>query len=309
MVYGIILIVVVIFIPEGIINFVKQIIERRYNPIKMRLKKTDGELSSAILPKTDFNSSVAEEDIDQFFALDTITKKFGGLVALNNVSFDVKRGEIVGLIGPNGAGKTTLFNIISGELKPDHGKVFFKDKMMTEFGKSYAFCRSGIGRTFQIVKPLPQMTVLQNVMVGILRKESNFIKAKERSKEILEIVGLKQYENLYPTAMTLAGKKRLEVARALSSGPELLLLDEIMAGLNPKEVEGAIALIKRISASGITVILIEHVIKGVMQLADRIVVLDYGRKLAEGTPAEVMKNEEVVNAYLGGYMTESGALC
>ncbi len=232
-----------------------------------------------------------------------ITKRFGGLVALDNVTFNVKKGEILGLIGPNGAGKTTLFNVISGVYKPDRGKVYFKNIDITGW-PPHKVAHLGIARTHQIVRPFGDLTVLENAMIGALfGKKSGKItelEAKKIAKETLEFVGLGEKIELPARVLNVQEKKRLELARALAAEPELLLLDEVLAGLTPTEVENMLILLRRVRIEkDITIIMIEHVMHAVMNLADRIVVLHFGKKIAEGTPEEVANNPEVITAYLG----------
>ena len=235
--------------------------------------------------------------------VENITKRFGGLVALDHVTFSVKQREILGLIGPNGAGKTTLFNVISGVYKPEEGRVIFKDTDITGW-KPHKVAHLGIARTHQIVRPFGDLTVLENAMIGALfGKRSDEITEEEARKvaeEVLDYVGLGEKKDLPARILNVQEKKRLELARALSAEPELLLLDEVLAGLTPTEVENMLILLRRIRVErNITIIMIEHVMHAVMNLADRIVVLHFGRKIAEGTPEEVANNPEVITAYLG----------
>ena len=232
-----------------------------------------------------------------------VTKRFGGLVALSNVTFDVYREEILGLIGPNGAGKTTLFNVITGVYKPEAGKVYFKGVDITGW-KPHKIARLGIARTHQIVKPFGDLTVLENTMIGALfgrrHKEISEDEARKIATEVLDFVGLGDKKELPARVLNVQEKKRLELARALAEEPELLLLDEVLAGLTPTEVKRMLDLLEKIRRERrITIIMIEHVMHAVMNLADRIVVLHFGRKLAEGTPEEVANNPEVITAYLG----------
>jgi branched-chain amino acid transport system ATP-binding protein len=230
-----------------------------------------------------------------------VTKYFGGLAAVFNVDFRVEQGEVVGLIGPNGAGKTTLFNLISAALSPKSGTIRFKGTDITRL-KPYRICRMGVARTFQTVKVFPNMAVLQNVLMGSsfgMWPRISSSEASTKALEILDFVGLSQVKNTPARDLTLANQKRLEVARALATHPELLLLDEIMAGLNPTEVSEAMELIVRTRAPGITIIMIEHVMKAIMSLCDRIMVLHHGQKLAEGTPQEIAASEKVIRVYLG----------
>lgn len=228
-------------------------------------------------------------------------KQFGGLAAVADVEFCIDQGEIVGLIGPNGAGKTTLFNLISGALAPTSGITRFKGQDITGL-KPHQICKRGIARTFQLVNLFSAMTVLENVLLGSLFGRSTDINESDvegGSLALLQFVGLSGMERLIAKELTIANQKRLEVARALATNPELLLLDEVMAGLNPTEVTEAIELIKKIRDKGITIFMVEHVMKAIMGVSDRIMVLDYGEKIAEGTPEEIAANKKVVEVYLG----------
>jgi len=229
---------------------------------------------------------------------DNLTKNFGGLMAVGNLSFELEKGEILALIGPNGAGKTTVFNCLSGFLTLDEGNVFLEGKALTGL-QPFQICQLGMARTFQIVKPFPTISVLDNVMVGALSKGKSTTEAKKRSLEIIEFTGLSRMTNKEARGLPLPLRKRLELARALATQPKILLLDEVMAGLNPTEVDELIALLKKINRQGISILLIEHVMRGVMALSQRVIVISYGVKIAEGTPEKVVENREVIEAYLG----------
>jgi branched-chain amino acid transport system ATP-binding protein len=233
--------------------------------------------------------------------IDNISKTFGGVQALKKVNFNVSEGEIVGLIGPNGSGKTTLFNVITGFLKPTEGKIRFKGQDITG-AKPNVVCHGGIARTFQIVKPFGDLTTLQNIMVGAIygtKNKDSLHQIKLDSQKMLDMVGLRQKENAPAASLTLAGRKKLELGRALATKPQLLLLDEVMGGLNQTEIEDIMAYIKKLRASGITIILVEHIMKAVMGVSDRIIVLNVGEKIAEGTPQQIITNQQVIVAYLG----------
>ena len=230
-----------------------------------------------------------------------VTKYFGGLAAVDDVDFHVDQGEVVGLIGPNGAGKTTLFNLISATYSPKPGIIRFKDINITR-KKPHQICRMGIARTFQMVKIFGNFPVIDNVRIGAFFGESTTVSsanATKESLELLEYVGLSEVANTPARDLTLANQKRLEVARALATKPELLLLDELMAGLNQTEVAEAMQLITNIRAKGITIVMIEHVMKAIMNVCDRIIVLHHGKKIAEGNPQEITHNEKVIEVYLG----------
>lgn len=227
-----------------------------------------------------------------------VSKHFGGLKAVNDVSFAVHKGEILGLIGPNGAGKTTLFNCIAGAFAPTHGAIRL-DGQAIDGLKSHQVCRRGLGRTYQIVRPFNNLSVFDNVIVGALNQTRDMRKARGYANQALELTGLAHLRDTLASQLPLPGRKRLEIARAMASGPRLLLLDEVMAGLNPTEVEGAIELINRIRSEGTTILIIEHLMRVIMAVSDRIIVLHHGQKLAEGQPEQVMKDKAVIEAYLG----------
>jgi len=231
-----------------------------------------------------------------------VTKYFGGLAAVSEVSFYLQPGEILGLIGPNGAGKTTLFNIIAGVYKPSHGHILFRGRDITPLHPNEV-CKLGIARTFQITKPFLEMTVLENALVGAFfghQQRHVMGEARDKAAVALKRVGLDGKAERKAKSLNLVERKRLEVARALSTSPEVLLLDEVVAGLNPREAGEMAKFIGSLREGGITILMIEHVMKAIMGLSDRIVVLHYGKKLAEGKPEEIVKNPQVIEAYLGG---------
>lgn len=229
-----------------------------------------------------------------------ITQKFGGLTALENITFQVHEGEILGLIGPNGAGKTTLFNIISGVIRPTSGAVYYREQLVTGL-RPYRLARMGIARTHQIMQPLNDLTVKRNVMVGACfgRENLGLVAAAKVADEVMEFVGLAVRGNQLAGTLNTAQKKRLELARALASHPYLLLLDEVLAGLNPTEIAEMVTTILKIREQGITIIMIEHVMHAVMKLSDHMLALDYGHLIAEGTPEEVSQDKGVIEAYFG----------
>lgn len=230
-----------------------------------------------------------------------VTKYFGGLAAVSDVDFYVEEGEVVGLIGPNGAGKTTLFNLISAALTPKPGIIKYKGKNITGM-KPHQICRLGVARTFQTVKVFANLPVIENVRLGsffgTLERPSAGEAAREAG-ELLEFVGLQAMSATPARDLTLANQKKLEVARALATRPELLLLDELMAGLTHTEVAEAMGLVKKIRDKGITIVMIEHVMKAIMSVCDRIIVLHHGKKIAEGTPQEIANSQTVIEVYLG----------
>jgi branched-chain amino acid transport system ATP-binding protein len=230
--------------------------------------------------------------------LDRVTKRFGGLTAVSNVSFTVPAGQILGIIGPNGAGKTTLFNVISGYYRPESGRVVFAGRDVT--GQApHAICRLGLTRTFQLVKPFGNLSVIDNVMIGALTRLPTVSSARLEAERVVEACGLAAHAAGQARTLPIGLRKRLEVARALATRPRLLLLDEVMAGLNPTELAGMVELIRRLHADGLTLIVIEHIMAAMMRLAQRIVVLHHGEAIAEGAPAAITQDRRVVDAYLG----------
>jgi branched-chain amino acid transport system ATP-binding protein len=236
--------------------------------------------------------------MEDALVIQKMSKRFGGLRAVQEVSFSVKKGETLALIGPNGAGKTTSFNLITGFHRPDSGSI-------TAFGREivglrpHDVCAHGLARTFQVAKPFGAMTVEANVMTGAFLRNKNVDAARDKAREVIEFVGLAAKEQTPARDLTTIDQRRLEMARALATQPQILLLDEVMAGLNPSEIDQAIGLIGKLSDRGLTIVIVEHVMRAIMAVARHIVVLDHGQKIAEGNPKEIVENPEVVRAYLG----------
>ncbi len=236
---------------------------------------------------------------DDILQVINVTKKFGGLYALKNVTFNIGKGEILGLIGPNGSGKTTMLNVITGFLKPEEGRVIYRGKDITK-KPPHEIVLEGIVRTFQLTRPFGDLTALSNVVMGALLYEKDLEKARNEALHSLESVGIIEKKDVLSKDLTIADRKKLELARALVLKPKLLLLDEVMAGLTPQETEDILQLLSKLrEEKGISMIIVEHVVKAVMKIADRIVVLDAGEKIAEGKPEEIANNQLVIEIYLG----------
>ncbi|HXZ35492.1 MAG TPA: ABC transporter ATP-binding protein [Thermodesulfobacteriota bacterium] len=227
-----------------------------------------------------------------------LTKYFGGLAAVRDLSFRVEKGQIFGLIGPNGAGKTTVFNMINGFYPPSSGEVLYQGKPITGL-KPNVVCKKGIARTFQVVKPLSRMTVLENVMASAFCRVNSIEEAREEAFKALEFCDLTHRKDFLAKSLTIGDRKRLEITRAMATKPIVLLLDETAAGLNPTELDQAIALIRKIRDQGVTILIVEHIMKVIMSISDRIHAINYGQTIAEGTPQEVANNKAVIEAYLG----------
>lgn len=236
--------------------------------------------------------------MEDVLVIQKMCKRFGGLRAVQDVSFSVKKGETVALIGPNGAGKTTSFNLITGFHRPDSGSIRALGREIVGL-RPHDVCAQGLARTFQVAKPFGAMTVQANVMTGAFLRNKSVDVAREKASEVIEFVGLSAKEQTPARDLTTIDQRRLEMARALATQPQILLLDEVMAGLNPSEIDQAVALIGKLSERGLTIVIVEHVMRAIMAVARHIVVLDHGQKIAEGNPREIVENPEVVRAYLG----------
>lgn len=234
----------------------------------------------------------------QILNVEGLTKEFGGLRAVDTLSLSIDKGQILGLIGPNGAGKSTAFNCIAGVYAPTQGSIAFDGKTITG-QKPWTLCKKGLARTFQIVKPFASKSVLYNVMVGSFATTGKRSVAREKAVAVLESLDFADKKEMRAGNLTIADRKRLEIARALATDPQLLLLDEVMAGLRPSEVDDMVEILKGLRDNGITIFVIEHIMRAIMALSDRVVVIQFGKKIAEGAPAEIANDENVIKAYLG----------
>jgi len=296
--YGSIFLISVLFFPNGIMGIIKKYLGLKGSAnISLMLDKKDEKDSEE--ERDVFKKIQKAGDGKIILSVENVNKYFGGLHAVKNLNLKLRKGEIVSIIGPNGAGKTTLFNIITGFLKADSGIIKYKDEIINNKAP-YSLCLdNGIIRTFQLTRPFSNMTTLENIIVGGFSRCKNKTEVKNKAVEIVKFIGLEKYININVASLPLAFKKRIEIGRALAAEPELLLLDECLAGLNIEEINEAIKLIRKISDNGIDIVIIEHVMKAVMELSDRVIVLDYGENIAEGTPEEISKNKKVLEVYLG----------
>ncbi len=235
--------------------------------------------------------------------VENLTRQFGGLTAVNKLSFYMDQGEVVGLIGPNGAGKTTCFNMISGSMRPSMGTVRFRGEVISGL-KAHQVTKRGLTRTFQVVQPFPEMSALENVMIGAFARHRSRQAAEDKAGEVLERIAMKHKATVLARDLTLLELKRLEIGKALATEPELLLLDEVAAGLTPVEIDDILALVRKLNSEGMSLLVVEHVMKVIMNLSHRIVVLNFGSKISEGTAKEIAKDPAVLDAYLGeeGYV-------
>jgi branched-chain amino acid transport system permease protein len=308
LIYGVVLLIAVIYLPGGISGKVTEMRRRRKRLASAKVQAIVAPSNPDSPPKRGTPSSfkvgtsLAEtrgrDPQGPILKVEGVSKLFGGVRALQNVTIEVPRGKILGVIGPNGAGKTTLFNVMNGYLGPEQGQVFFKGKDVT-YLKPHDLCQMGIGRTFQIPQIFSNMTVLENVMIGAFARERNAPRAQAISEEMVQKMGLSHRGQDQAVGLTILETKMLEFSRALATQPELILVDEPMAGLNPEESHHIGEIIQGIAESGITVMVIEHVVQSLVKFADYLVGLDEGRKIAEGSPEEVTSNPHIIEAYLG----------
>jgi branched-chain amino acid transport system permease protein len=329
-IYGIILMVIILYLPDGFISLLQNLKKRllssflngSYSIKTKKLVKDLFDPESALLkemlaqPKPTRQEhqdkilnpvarSINEDEI--ILEATNLSRYFGGLAAVCEVSFKVRKGEIFGIIGPNGAGKTTTFNLLSGVMPPTEGKVHLKGEDITGL-LPHVICKKRLARTFQITQAFPKLTVLETVMIGALVRDSNTKAAERKSYEVLQDVDMLEKANFLTESLTIADRKRLEVAKALATDPEIILLDEVVAGLTDSEVDQVVALLKKVNREyGITIVMIEHVMRAIMALCDNIVVLDFGKKIAMGTPKQITSDPHVIEAYLGQELEASNA--
>jgi branched-chain amino acid transport system permease protein len=300
-IFGTLLVIIVIFLPRGIVEWARKSLEI----FPRFLGKPQSEIRA--LPVSTQNrfldwswvTPTANPTESILLKTNGLAKRFGGLVAVKNVNFEIKKGEILGLIGPNGAGKSTIFNLISAVYQADQGHIFFKNENIMGIKKPHQIALRGIGRTFQLVKPFTNITVLENIMTGAFARVETSEEARADALQVSEFLGLTDKKDSLARSLTISDRKRLELARALATRPELLLLDEVMSGLTPKEIENFVNILREIRKKGVTILVIEHVMSAIMTLSDRIMILHHGEKIAEGPPKEIASNEVVIKAYLG----------
>ncbi|WP_305044950.1 branched-chain amino acid ABC transporter ATP-binding protein/permease [Geoalkalibacter sp.] len=303
-VYGVVLVLVVLTLPSGIVGRFGGLIGRMIARMPGARVAAEPEVEiERVAPVT--NRTIGEP----ILVAKSLTKKFGGLVATNDVSIELRKGEILGIIGPNGAGKTTVFNQLSGFIIPDMGKVEVADESggISSPKNPHSFAKAGVGRTFQIVQPFGKLTVLDNIMIGAFNKYRSTSDARKKALEVAKLVGLFDERNTIASSLTIGGLKRLEVGRVLAMEPRILLLDEVMAGQNHTDVLKAVEMIRRVRDNGVSIIAIEHNMHAIMSISDRVVVINSGSVIAEGAPKEVVQNKEVIEAYLGEEYTHAAA--
>jgi branched-chain amino acid transport system permease protein len=294
-IYGGLLVLMAVFLPEGLLPLVERLFKTRESRLRHSSRLAAQTLESKVTPRCPMSMQVSKSAL---LKLEGVQKSFSGLQVLTDVSFTVREGEILGLIGPNGAGKTTLVNIISGFLQADKGRVWVGEKPTGRLNPT-VISRMGVGRTFQIVRPFPKLTILENVVVGALFTAKDLSDARKGAMEILCDLNLAEYQDHRPENLPLEMRKRLELARALSIQPKLLLLDEVMSGLNPTEIDSFLEIIRRVASKGVTLFVIEHVIRVIASLCSRVIVLNHGEKISEGPVETVLNDEHVIQAYLG----------
>lgn len=305
LIYGLILVIVVLTVPRGIVGVLKDRVLSLVEKLPNFGRLIHHHTQQVQQANQHLEPQLPTDDV--ILKAENLHKRFGGLQATNNVSFSVYRNEILGIIGPNGAGKTTVFNQLSGFIIPDEGNITFKNRQgeWVNCKSPYEFARAGLGRTFQITQPFTGLSVLENIMIGAFLNTSSPEEARHVALEIAEKTELSDLIYTEAKNLTIGGMKRLEIARALATQPHILLLDEVLAGLNPTDIEKAIKMIKNIRNSGVTIVLIEHMMQATMALSDRIIVINEGKILTSGKPKEVIENPEVIEAYLGKEFTHA----